>query len=65
MIDYIFNEGNKTTRRRDNDRIIWYPNHNTENDLEEATAKTRGRLGGDRITRTGGTGPILLADIMN
>ena len=63
IIDYILNEGNKTRRRRNNNRRRRYPNHNKKNDLSEASATTRSKLGGDRSTTTGGTGSILFARI--
>ena len=64
IIDYIFNWGNKTRRRSNNNKRRRYNNRNQENDLSEASAKTRSELCGGVSTTNGGTGSILLSGIL-
>ena len=64
IIDYRFNEVNKTTRRRNNNKRKRYPNNNQENYLKEVNATTLSELGGDGSTTTSGTLWIWLDGIL-
>ena len=63
IIDYIFNEGNRNRRIRNNNKRRRDTNHNKENDLSEASDVNRSEIGGDGSTKTGGTGSILIYDL--
>ena len=65
IIDYRFNEGNNDIRGSNKNKIRRDTNHNKENNLEEASATTCIKLGGDGSTTatTGGTGSIFLAGV--
>ena len=63
LISYRLNEGNKTRRRRNSNKIRRDMNNNQENYFSEESYTTRRKLCGYGSTTTGGTVSILLSGI--
>ena len=64
IIDYRFNDVDKTTRRRNNNKIRRDSNQNQGNSLSKEITTTRSEPGGYVMTKISGTGSIFISGVL-